>query len=164
MATYIWVNIGSGAGLLPDGTKPLHEPMLTNHQWGLRAFLWGWFHGKCWTYVSLIGVWKLLIKRLQLHLPGANELNTFFLLHQFTSHVLSFLLELDGKIHSDFRMDHFFHGYWLRHPVKIMSAHTLIMNMWGKQVYKHVHMNVSIRTFLARLVIWYSYQMMQYTI
>ena len=32
MATQIWVNIGSGNGLLPDGTKPLPEPMLT-HQW-----------------------------------------------------------------------------------------------------------------------------------
>ena len=29
----IWVNIGSGNGLLPDGTKPLPEPMLTYHQW-----------------------------------------------------------------------------------------------------------------------------------
>ena len=26
-----WVNIGSGNGLLPGGTKPLPEPMLTNH-------------------------------------------------------------------------------------------------------------------------------------
>ena len=32
MAAEIWVNIGSGNGLLPDGTKPLPEPMLTNHQ------------------------------------------------------------------------------------------------------------------------------------
>ena len=28
----IWVNIGSGNGLVPDGTKPLPEPMLTYHQ------------------------------------------------------------------------------------------------------------------------------------
>ena len=28
----IWVNIPSGNGLLPDGTKPLPEPMLTYHQ------------------------------------------------------------------------------------------------------------------------------------
>ena len=28
MVTYNWVNIGSGNGLLPDGTKPLPEPML----------------------------------------------------------------------------------------------------------------------------------------
>ena len=27
-----WVNIGSGNGLLPDGTKPLPEPMLTYHK------------------------------------------------------------------------------------------------------------------------------------
>ena len=30
MATYIWVNNGSGNGLLPVGTKPLPEPMLTS--------------------------------------------------------------------------------------------------------------------------------------
>ena len=30
MATGIWVNIGSGNGLWPDGTKPLPEPMLTD--------------------------------------------------------------------------------------------------------------------------------------
>ena len=32
MATEIWVNIGSGNGLLRDGTKPLPEPMLTDQQ------------------------------------------------------------------------------------------------------------------------------------
>ena len=26
------VNIGAGNGLLPDGTKPLPEPILTNHE------------------------------------------------------------------------------------------------------------------------------------
>ena len=30
----IWVNIGPGNGLLPDGTKPLPEPMLTYHLYG----------------------------------------------------------------------------------------------------------------------------------
>ena len=41
-----FVIIGSGKCLLPDGTKPLPEPMLTNHQWerererlSLSAFL-----------------------------------------------------------------------------------------------------------------------------
>ena len=32
MATEIFVNIGSGSRLLPDGTKPLPEPMLTDHK------------------------------------------------------------------------------------------------------------------------------------
>ena len=31
MVTEIWVNIGPGNGLLPNGTKPLPEPMLTYH-------------------------------------------------------------------------------------------------------------------------------------
>ena len=30
--TEIWVNIASGNGLLPDGTKPLPEPLLIYHQ------------------------------------------------------------------------------------------------------------------------------------
>ena len=31
LATAIWVNIGSGSGLVPDGTKPLPEPILNYH-------------------------------------------------------------------------------------------------------------------------------------
>ena len=38
MTTKIWVNIGSGNGLLPDGTKPLPEPMLISDQ--INDFLW----------------------------------------------------------------------------------------------------------------------------
>ena len=34
MALEILVNTGSSNGLLPDGTKPLPEPMLTYHQQG----------------------------------------------------------------------------------------------------------------------------------
>ena len=41
--------IGSGDGLLPDGTKLLPEPMLTKHQWGLVAFtLQENFPGNAW--------------------------------------------------------------------------------------------------------------------
>ena len=32
METQIWVNIASGNGLLPVGTKPLAKPLLTYHQ------------------------------------------------------------------------------------------------------------------------------------
>ena len=32
MTPEVWVNTGSGNGLLPDGTKPFPEPMLTYHQ------------------------------------------------------------------------------------------------------------------------------------
>ena len=31
MATSTWVNTGWGNGLMPDGTKPLPEPVLTYH-------------------------------------------------------------------------------------------------------------------------------------
>ena len=34
-------NSGLGNGLMPDGTKPLPEPVLTNHQYGLVAFIQG---------------------------------------------------------------------------------------------------------------------------
>ena len=34
MATQILVNIGSGNGLLPDGTKPLPAPMLIYRKYG----------------------------------------------------------------------------------------------------------------------------------
>ena len=33
--------LGSGNGLLPDGTKPLPEPMLTYYQQGPMTFNWG---------------------------------------------------------------------------------------------------------------------------
>ena len=39
MATWNYVNIGSGNGLLPDGTKPLPEPMLTYNRWGPMPFI-----------------------------------------------------------------------------------------------------------------------------
>ena len=34
MAAEIWVNIASGNGLMPDGTKPLPETMEMYHQSG----------------------------------------------------------------------------------------------------------------------------------
>ena len=77
MTPYGNINLGqhcSGNGLLPDGTKPLPEPMLTNHQWSLVAFNWGHFHGKCLRNLSLIPVWKVVIFSLQPNFPGANEL------------------------------------------------------------------------------------------
>ena len=39
MVTEIWVNIGSGNGLLPNGTKPLPEPMLSKDI-HLEEMLW----------------------------------------------------------------------------------------------------------------------------
>ena len=55
----IWVNIGLDNGLLPDGTKPLPEPMLTDHQWSPVTFILGQFQRKCLNHQSLKSVWKL---------------------------------------------------------------------------------------------------------
>ena len=53
MVTQMWVNIGSGNGLLPDGTKPLPEPMLTHHQCGSVALTQDQLHMNCLRYQSL---------------------------------------------------------------------------------------------------------------
>ena len=70
MASEILVNTGSGNGLLPDGTKPLPEPILTYYQWhspegNFMGNSQGFFFDMCLKINNLI---------LQLHLPGANEL------------------------------------------------------------------------------------------
>ena len=56
-----------GNGALRDGTKPLPESMLTNHQRGLVTFPWGQFHRQC---SSL----KIAFTRLQPRILGPNEL------------------------------------------------------------------------------------------
>ena len=43
MVTQIWVNIGPGIGLLPDGTKPLPEPIWAYQQRSSVPFFWGQF-------------------------------------------------------------------------------------------------------------------------
>ena len=47
---------------MPDDTKPLHEPMLTHHQWSPVTFiLLGQFHNRGFNNRSLKSVWKLHI-------------------------------------------------------------------------------------------------------
>ena len=74
MATEIWVNMGSGNGLLPDGTKPLPEPMWTDHQWSLVAFNIRAISQEM-PQPLIIKIY-LKITRLKFHsyFPGANEL------------------------------------------------------------------------------------------
>ena len=62
MATEIWVNIGSGNGLLPDGTKPSPEPLLIYHQYGLLASIWVQFYKTYFNQQSLQLAGKLLSK------------------------------------------------------------------------------------------------------
>ena len=75
MATEIWVNIGSGNGLLPDGTKPLPEPMLTDHQWSPVTFIIIMAISQEMPQPSTTKI-HLKITHLKYHsnFPGANEL------------------------------------------------------------------------------------------
>ena len=76
MMIEIWVNIGSGNGLVPDGTKPLPEPMLTSHRWTSVAFIWEGFFSECPSYLLCVTSLNILILfwKLMPHLTGANEL------------------------------------------------------------------------------------------
>ena len=89
MVTYIWVNIGSGNGLVPYITKPSPEPMLIYHQWGPLAFKWEKVHRNSSVYHSLKSVENYIFENtgtsprgqwagLILGLPPANERRRYF--------------------------------------------------------------------------------------
>ena len=78
MATQILVNIGSGNGSLPDGTKPLPEPMLTYLLLNPMKFIWGHYHKKIWRYQ-----WKKKIEdstfKIKSRYPRVNELMKYLM-------------------------------------------------------------------------------------
>ena len=78
----ILICIGLDNALLPDGTKPLPEPVLTGHQWGLVAFTWGWNVHDIYPWYE-----KITNLRLHLHLLDTNELNHWYCIH---SHIFVF--------------------------------------------------------------------------
>ena len=74
LTTWIWVNTGSGNGLVPDGTKPLPESMWTNHHWDFVAI-----HTRPTSYkmfkISFFDMSLIItISISKAHLPGANKL------------------------------------------------------------------------------------------
>ena len=72
----MWFNICSGNGLLPDGTKPLPEPMWTLYQWGFVALTQDQFQRKVFKISThKISLKNIFVKLLpHLWLAGANEL------------------------------------------------------------------------------------------
>ena len=78
MAAGIWVNIGSGNGMLPDGRKPLPEPLLTYHQWGTVISIGGQFQKEYLSHQWPILAGKLLIWKFLRNLPGTNATLTSF--------------------------------------------------------------------------------------
>ena len=87
MTTEICVSIGSGNGLLPDGTKPLPEPILNYQYWGTLAFtpgaIWQRLNKRQFCRIKL----KIILFKLFSRVPGDNELNNPLL----TSGPLSYL-------------------------------------------------------------------------
>ena len=70
-----WVHIGSSNGVLPDGTWPLHEPVLTLYMSGTVAFAWVHFCNEFPNYNYIESVQNDSLK-LRPHLPGDSELNS----------------------------------------------------------------------------------------
>ena len=66
MTTETWVNIGSGDGLLPDGTNPLSEPMLTDNQRSPVTFILRQFYKSCLNYHAVTKI-HLKITYLKFH-------------------------------------------------------------------------------------------------
>ena len=64
-----WQNwdMGSGNGLVPDGTKPLPEP-------SSKVFTWEQFHIKCSSTLIPNLCSEMILLNLIPHLPGTNEL------------------------------------------------------------------------------------------
>ena len=107
MTTEIWVNLGSDNGLLPDGTKPLPEPMLTDDQWSphdihIRAI------SQEMPQPSITEI-CLKITYLNFHsdFPGASELMSFTVLQIVLLNVCNFVLHIlcNGKIISNLLKD-----------------------------------------------------------
>ena len=76
MVMDILVNIGSGNGLVPNGTKPLPEPMLACHEYGSVTFNWDKFYSKHSLYMTIhkVGLEMSLLK-LQHYLSETNGLS-----------------------------------------------------------------------------------------
>ena len=117
MATTICVNTGSGNGLLPDGTKPLPEPMLTDHQWSPMTFILGQFHTRCLNRQSLKIRLKFSCLKFNLNFRGANELKLLLEYHDHDPIILQ-----NQHIETETRWPPF-GGWYLR-------MHFLEWNIW----------------------------------
>ena len=96
MATEIWINIGSGNGLLHDGNKPLPELMLTDYQWSPVTFIlggggvgwgewgeWGWGGVGEWGVSGGSGGWWWCynyMSKISFKFPRGHWVNIFFLM------------------------------------------------------------------------------------
>ena len=109
MAAWIWVDIGSGNGLLLDGTKSPPEPMLNSHYWGFYSIhMRAISHSVPQLLLCIMSLNIILLKLLP-YLPRANELNKDLIIqyHWFSqrrvsyspsSHYLTFFIPLYAEL------------------------------------------------------------------
>ena len=140
MATEIWVNISSGNGLLPDGTKSLPEPMLTDHQWSPVTFIAWQFHKRC----LKPSITKIYLKNtcLKFHwnFPGANELTHTLPTHRSyrlcrTAMIVIRLLERRREakasgFNKSSRMGYVWHPYIYNIPLRIKKSGCWLIISW----------------------------------
>ena len=94
MASDISVNTGLGNGLLPGGTKPLTELMLTYHQRDPLAFV----PDNVYLNTQDINLQGMEVRlKSQLHLPGDNGLNIQYI--PWNNHIISFFNFLLFKLY-----------------------------------------------------------------
>ena len=88
------VNIGSGNGLLPDGTKPLPDPVLTTHQWLAAVMTCKKFQKKFSIYLFINTSVNITNLKSQSYLPGAKEFKKSIFadaLHHITISIHAFM-------------------------------------------------------------------------
>ena len=73
MASKDPVNIDLGNGVLPDGTKSLPEPILTDHQWDSVALTCDQFHNKMLTTSVRKTNFKRKFVKSHPHISGVNK-------------------------------------------------------------------------------------------
>ena len=92
MATWNWVNIGSGNGLLPDGTKPLPEPVDLSLVRSIDINLMAIspkIPSRSITKITL----KTIYPQFYLNFPGANELFYLQCLGRFSRVLGAFVIK-----------------------------------------------------------------------
>ena len=80
MGTYVWVSIGSDNGMLPDGTKPLPKPMLTDHHSMKSIDIHFRAISQEMPHSSITKIYlKVTYLKFHSNFPGANELTHCFI-------------------------------------------------------------------------------------
>ena len=147
--TPIWFNIGSGNGLLPEGTKPLPEPMLTSHHWGPVTITSGQIHKRYLSHQSPKLSGKALSKKLHSSSPKADVLNIIAVIINATWRIgitkLCFRYELSR---------HHCYGMQTCGVKQMKYLHMLVSDQWLILKWKDLEM---ISEFMENCITWNSH-------